>query len=75
MMTVSEFLGRCWYRTNLIIIKWQVFDQEYSIEQIKEQAIYIGTPHELNSDIHKNIHNMSLDSYGIIDGYLIILVH
>ena len=74
-MTVNKFLGRCWYGTNLIIIRWQVFDQEYSIEQIKEQAIYIGTPQELYSDIHKNIHNMSLDSYGIIDGYLIILVH
>lgn len=77
-MTVSEFLGRCWYRTDLIIIKWQVFDtvkETIDIEQIKEKAIYIGTPHELNGDIHKNIHNMSLDSYGIIDNYLIILVH
>ena len=77
MMTVSEFLGRCWYRTNLVIIKWRVFDtvKEANIEQIKEKAIYVGTPHELNNDIHKNIHNMSLDSYGIIDGHLIILVH
>lgn len=74
-MTVREFFGRCWYRTKLVIIKWQVFEHEYNIEQIKEKAIYVGTPHELNSDIHKNIHNMSLDSYGIIDDYLIILVH
>lgn len=73
-MTVSEFLGRCWYLTKLVIIKWQVFDtvkEAANIEQIKEKAIYVGTPHELNSDIH----NMSLDSYGIIDDYLIILVH
>lgn len=77
-MTVSEFLGRCWYRTDLVIINWQVFGtvkEAVNIEQIKEKAIYVGTPHELNSDIHKNIHNMSLDSYGIIDDYLIILVH
>lgn len=73
-MTVNEFLGRCWYRTDLVIIKWQVFDtvkEAANIEQIKEKAIYVGTPHELNSDIQ----NMSLDSYGIIDDYLIILVH
>lgn len=72
-MTVSEFLGRCWCLTKLVIIKWQVFDtvKEANIEQIKEKAIYVGTPHELNSDVH----NMSLDSYGIIDDHLIILVH
>ena len=74
-ITVREFTDHMWYTQPMVIVPQSKLHDEIDIEKIKANAIYVGTPHELNSDIHKNIYNMSLDSYGIIDDYLIILVH
>ena len=75
MITVREFTSRMWYAQPMVIIPWKRLHNEIDIKKIKENAIYIGTPHELRSDNYANINNRTVDSYGVIDNNIIITVH
>lgn len=77
-MTVREFTSRVWYIQQIIVIKWQEFDKvkdKANIEEIKEKAFMYGANHELSSVTYEKVNNMLVDSYGVIDDYLIIEVH
>lgn len=83
MTTVSEFTSKMWYAQKILIIKWQDFDTigwgireiENCLEAAKEKAVYIGTPHELRSEVYTDVNKMTIDSYGVMDDVLIIEVY
>lgn len=82
-MTVREFTSRMWYMQKVVVIKWKKFDPnhwnpEQNIDPVKtaeELAEYVGTPHKLRSINYNHINDMLVDSYGAIDGTIIIEVH
>ena len=83
MTTVREFTDRMWYAQKMIIIKWQDFDMigwgikeiENCLETAKKKAVYVGTPHELRSEVYADVNKMIVDSYGTMEDTLIIEVY
>ena len=81
MQNINEFSDRCWYGTKMVIIKWADADTvmrscpQDLLAALKENAVYVGTPHELRSETHKEIRELILESYGVVDDHLIVEVH
>ena len=78
MQTVNEFLNRCWYGSKIIVIYWadcEIYLAAHDIDAIKEKAKFVGTPHELRSDTFKDVREMTVDSFGAMDDYIIIETH
>lgn len=77
MTTVREFTDRMWYAQKMLIIKWRDFEIISCdiMKAAKEKAIYIGTPHELRSEVYADVNKRIIDSYGVVDNTLIIEVH
>ena len=74
-MTVREFTSNAWYSQKIMVIKWQDFDKCKDIDDIRKAALMVGENWRLRSVNYENINNMLVDSYGVIDGTLIIEVH
>lgn len=74
-MTIREFTSHVWYSQKIMVIKWQDFDKCKDIDDIRKAALMVGENWQLLSVNHKNVNNMLVDSYGVIDDTLIIEVH
>jgi len=74
-MTVKEFTSRLWYAQNIVIITWQQFDKCNDLDEILGKALLKCENWQLRSDVYKKINNKLVDSYGVMDEYLIIEVH
>lgn len=75
-MTVNEFVMKTWYIQHIIIVKMQELNKlsNEDLIAIKEVALFSGTVHEFRSCLYKDIYNMNVYSYGVIDNCLIIEV-
>ena len=77
-MTVREFTDHIWYVQPILVITWQDFDarEREDIEELKKKALLYGDNcMVLSSETAKSIMDKKVDSYGVIDNVLIILVH
>ena len=74
-MTVREFTGRCWYAQQIVIITWKQFDKCENIDDVLGKALLRCKNYELRSEVYREINNKMVDSYGVMDEYLIIEVH
>lgn len=77
MMTVREFTNRLWASQSIIIIRWKEFDKCNNLDDIRKRALVKNEAIQLRADTetYNNVNNMFVDSYGVMDGYLIIEVH
>lgn len=73
-MTVREFTGHLWTIANIIIVDYKTFSSYWSIDEIKENALWQGENSQLLSCTADEINNKIVGSFGVMDNYLIIEV-
>lgn len=74
-MTVREFTSKMWYAQQIVIITWQQFDRCKDIDEVLGKALLRCENWQLRSEVYREINNKMVDSYGVMDGYLIVEVH
>lgn len=74
-MTVREFTNRLWYVTPFVVISEKTdFGDLYTLESIKEKALWCGTGNTTMSESFKAVAKREVKRYGIFDNELILEV-
>ena len=74
-MTVRELTSRVWYAQKVVIIAWQQFEKCKDLDEILRKAVLKCENWQLLSETNKEVGSKIVDSYGVMDNYLIIEVH
>ena len=74
-MSVRELTNKLWYCQKIVIITWKQFDKCNDIDEVLANALFRSENWQLRSEMYKEINNMMVDSFGLMDGHLIVEVY